>query len=178
MIILLSGIISISIGAKGCAWSYDSDEIITGSSYQDQAFSELHAYRGDLILPEKVDQLKSAISVMLESNLDEMMETLVVIECNRGIKSEILTCYNQIHSGTLVPIKFRLPYSGLTPFIDVYDPQGQLVIDHEIMLEIGTTCIYQYLIRIWSEGEFTIIITEPARTGAMDSMMISVIDTE
>ncbi len=126
------------------------------------------------------DNIKFHVNEVLtstETNLTNKVEdarTLV----ETGMKSQILNTENVVKMGDKLTIRYRT-YSGLSPVMDVYNPENQIEINKGKMQEIGTTGIYEYVVEFlqsWGRGDFSIVCSE-ATKGVLDAMTITVIKT-
>jgi hypothetical protein len=92
------------------------------------------------------------------------------------LRSEILNQITTIKIGEKLVIRYRT-YSGLSPTIDVYNPQDEKVISEGLMKEVGDTQIYEYPVTFshaWGVGDFTVVCSESTK-GTMDAIVITVV---
>ncbi|RKY40898.1 MAG: hypothetical protein DRP76_00975, partial [Candidatus Omnitrophota bacterium] len=136
-------------------------------------------------IPSKIKSAKeeiktdtSKILVATEETIPtKISETKEKVET--AMKSEILNRENTVRSGDTLVIRYRT-YSGLSPTIDVYNPDNVLVINKGIMTEVDTTGIYEYPVTFlssWGRGDFTIVCSESTK-GTLDALIITVLTTD
>ncbi|MBN2120281.1 MAG: DUF2341 domain-containing protein [Candidatus Omnitrophica bacterium] len=119
----------------------------------------------------------SILSTVEESLTQTVEEAKDVAET--AMKSEILNRENTVKSGEELVIRYRT-YSGLVPSIDLYDAENAQQIVKGTMAEIGTTGIYEYLVKFdtkWGRGDFTIVCSEAIK-GTLDALIMTVISSD
>ena len=91
--------------------------------------------------------------------------------------SRILNEEGYIKTGETLPVRYQTA-TGVSPEIDVYDPDNRQVISKGAMEEIaGTEGVYGYdvnFIRAWGTGTFTIVCSESTH-GTIDGISLDVI---
>jgi hypothetical protein len=119
-------------------------------------------------------RILSATENAIPAKVEEFRETTENL-----LKSKILNSENEIRAGDTLAIRYRT-ISGLSPVVDVYDPDNKQKVAAARMTEIGTTGIYEYALQFlgsWGKGDYTIVCSE-STNGTMDAMTITVMTTD
>jgi len=130
------------------------------------------------IAAEEAETKTSEVLTATEETIPEKIEE-VKKEAELVRTAEILNREKAVMLGDTVIIRYRT-YSGLSPVIDVYDPENNKIISSAPMSEVGSTGVYEYPVTFykeWGTGDFTIICSE-ATYGTMDAMVITVLRTD
>jgi outer membrane murein-binding lipoprotein Lpp len=128
----------------------------------------------------KLDALESSVTSILEDTSTNIPEQLSSIEDLKETGSaKILNRPTTIKRGETISIQFQTE-SGLSPTLNLYDPDSKQLVTDAVMTEIGTTGIYKYELEIDGSlplGDYTILVTESER-GDLDSMGLTVAETD
>jgi hypothetical protein len=131
----------------------------------------------------KVAEVKAETAKILTATGEESLPTKieavkqeVVTEVQPHVKSGILNRETMVKQGDTITIRYRSD-SGLSPTIDVYNPDNIIKVSKGTMKEIGTTGVYEYDVKFqnaWGTGDFSVICSESTK-GTVDALIITVV---
>lgn len=127
-----------------------------------------------LLLPQKMDELKQALTALVESQITGMANNINK-EITPYVRSGLINRPTDVKAGDMIPIRFKGPGSGLTPLVTIYDDKTNVRIADVAMPEAGTSAeyLYSYKTLVSDRGEFTIMVHEP-KSGVTDAMIVRV----
>ncbi len=120
----------------------------------------------DSILVDTGTDLPAAITTAQNNVIDELA---------KGVKAKILNSPTAVETDNTATIRYKTD-TGLSPTIDVYDAGNIKRVNAGVMLEIGTTGVYEYdvtFLSAWGAGDYTIVCSETTNS-SIDSMTINV----
>jgi hypothetical protein len=106
-------------------------------------------------------------------------QTQISTEVTPGLKAGILTRKQSLKRGDSLTISYRTT-TGLSPTIDVYSPANVALISTGIMVEVGTSGVYEYTVTFsssWGTGDFSVVCSETTK-GTADATAITVLDQD
>ncbi|MEK7450003.1 MAG: hypothetical protein AAB019_11050, partial [Planctomycetota bacterium] len=138
----------------------------------------------EVILPEQLESLKTSISSLINTKIEDLA-TDISEAIVPAVRSRLINRPDSVKTGEDLTIVFQGPETGLSPTVDVYDSKNNVVVSKAIMTErpdeFGSgSMVYEYKTKMstgWGEGDFTVVANDP-KTGAMDTMTVSVIGTK
>ena len=170
----LAGQIAASVSAEAALTRSQLTSKIESTATDTQAkVAEVSTQTGQILtatgttIPAQITTAQTAITDTITTKVEPQ------------IKSGILNRENVVKRGAKVPIRYRTT-TGLTPYLNVYNPKDALVITNKAMIEVGSTGVYEYIVTFassWGKGDFTVICSE-ATKGTVDAFVITVRDTD
>jgi hypothetical protein len=133
-------------------------------------------------LQARLEALESTVVSILEDTSTTIPQTLKSVETevqDSAKSAKILNRPTTTKRGEPTSIQFQTD-SGLSPVLNLYDPDNELQVTNATMTEIGTTGVYEYELSIDDDlplGDYTIIVTERTK-GSLDSMNLTVSDSD
>jgi hypothetical protein len=127
-----------------------------------------------LLLPEKIEQMKNAITALVETQISDMADN-INNEIKPFVKSGLVNRPSEIKAGEPINVRFKGSESGLSPLVTVYDDKNKIRVADIVMSEIGNTGEYTYKFetKTSDSGEFTVLVSEP-KTHVTDAMVVRV----
>jgi hypothetical protein len=133
-------------------------------------------------LQGRLDALEGTVTSILEDTATTIPQTLQSVEAevlDSAKSAKILNRPTTTKRGDTTSIQYQTD-SGLSPVLNLYDPDNDQQVFDAPMTEIGTTGVYEYELSIGESlplGDYTIIVTEQTK-GSLDSMSLEVSDSD
>jgi len=146
----------------------------------DETATETQAKVASTIASAK-ESIESKVTVIGEENKAAINTAATDLKekVGRETSSRILNGESFIKTGNTLKIRYQVD-SGLSPEIDVYDPDNKQRITKGVMKEIGTTGVYEYDVNFlgaWGEGSFSIVCSE-STYGTIDGITIEIVGAD
>ncbi|MFC1658611.1 hypothetical protein ACFL1D_04400 [Candidatus Omnitrophota bacterium] len=121
-------------------------------------------------ISQDADKILVASETSIPSQVEATRESLL-----GTIISGVLNASTQMQQGREYQVDFQT-YTGVSPVLDVYDPEGNIVLSEQAMQEVEDSGVYRTEITFessWPRGNYTLVCSEPTH-GTMDASTVLV----
>ncbi len=133
-------------------------------------------------LTTRMGKVLTATETVLPTKMETERQAIiseVVQQVEPHVQSGILNRDTTVKQGEDVTIRYRTA-SGLSPKVDVYDPNNLQKVSQGVMKEVGNTGVYEYTVKFdskWAKGDYTVMTSESTK-GTLDAMVMTAQSTD
>ncbi|MFH1678322.1 MAG: hypothetical protein ABH914_01740 [Candidatus Omnitrophota bacterium] len=151
-----------------------NSELLVKTPEVETAFDQIDQAFTDDLIPDAQQISSDAAKILvasektIPSQIDTARDSLIGTARGRIFNTTL-----SMQQGKEYMVNFQT-YSGISPVLDVYGPDGELLLESQLMSEIENSGVYKAQLTPatnWQDGNYTFVCSEPTH-GTMDALSI------